>query len=435
MSIKRVEIRIPEFCLIALVGVSSSGKSTFASRHFLPSEVVSPESGLSLNSPGEASKEATFNGFGGLKDIIHKRLSQGKLTVIDANNIQEDARHSIVKIAKANDCFASAIVLNVPESLCQERNKERLDRDFDTHAIQRQKQLLDKSISKLSKEGFRHVFVLEDLESIDNATVSRTKLQNNRREDQGPFDIIGDIHGCFDELVSLLSKLNYEITGTDMNTKVKAPTGRKVVFLGDLVDRGPKSPEVLRLVMNMVENGDAICVPGNHDVKLMKRLKGRNVKIAYGLAETLEQLENHSDEFKVKVAQFIESLVSHLVLDRGNLVVSHAGMKARYQGRSSSRVRNFALYGDTTGETDEYGLPVRYEWAKDYQGQAMVVYGHTPVGVAQWKNRTINIDTGCVFGGQLTALRYPEKELVSVDARKEYYLSIKPFKENDLTSD
>ena len=114
---------------------------------------------------------------------------------------------------------------------------------------------------------------------------------------------------------------------------------------------------------------------------------------------------------------FLDGLVSHYVLDDGKLVVAHAGMKEEMQGRGSGKVRDFALYGETTGETDEFGLPVRYDWAAEYRGTAMVVYGHTPVPEPEWLNRTINIDTGCVFGGKLTALRYPERELVSRPGR------------------
>ncbi len=121
-------------------------------------------------------------------------------------------------------------------------------------------------------------------------------------------------------------------------------------------------------------------------------------------------------------------LVSHYVLDDGKLVVAHAGMKEEMQGRGSAKVRDFALYGETTGETDEFGLPVRYNWAAEYRGKAMVVYGHTPVPEPEWLNRTINIDTGCVFGGKLTALRYPEKELISVPALRTYYEPAKPLR-------
>ncbi|HEU4870115.1 MAG TPA: polynucleotide kinase-phosphatase, partial [Pyrinomonadaceae bacterium] len=199
------------------------------------------------------------------------------------------------------------------------------------------------------------------------------------------------------------------------------------VFLGDLVDRGPGITDVLRLVMNMVEQGSALCVPGNHDIKLMRKLNGKDVRITHGLAESLEQLEREPPEFKRQVATFIDQLVSHYVFDDGRLVVAHAGLREDLQGRGSGKVRDFALFGETTGETDEFGLPVRYNWAAEYRGKAMVVYGHTPVPEPEWLNRTICIDTGCVFGGKLTALRYPERELVSVPALQTYYEPAKPF--------
>ncbi|MFD1734509.1 hypothetical protein ACFSC4_29360 [Deinococcus malanensis] len=156
---------------------------------------------------------------------------------------------------------------------------------------------------------------------------------------------------------------------------------------------------MLRLVMGMVAAGTALCVPGNHDIKLMRALQGRKVTVSHGLEQSLEQLAAEPLEFRREVASFIEGLISHYVLDGGRVVVAHAGMKAVYQGRASGRVREFALYGETTGETDEFGLPVRWDWAAEYRGEARVVYGHTPVPVAEWLNRTIDIDTGCVFGG------------------------------------
>ena len=192
------------------------------------------------------------------------------------------------------------------------------------------------------------------------------------------------------------------------------PDGRRAIFVGDYGDRGPDTPAVLKLVMSMAEAGTAICLPGNHDIKLVRKLKGRDVQITHGLAETLDQLDSESDEFRDEIRDFLDKLVSHVVLDDGKLVVAHAGMKQAYQGRSSGRVRDFALFGETTGETDEFGLPVRLQWAAEYRGEASVVYGHTPVAEPDWVNNTINIDTGCVFGGRLTALRWPERELVSV---------------------
>jgi polynucleotide kinase-phosphatase len=240
-----------------------------------------------------------------------------------------------------------------------------------------------------------------------------------------PFDIIGDVHGCYDEFISLLTLLGYQVD--DAELKVMPPAGRKAIFVGDLVDRGPGIPHVLRLVMKMVEDGAAFCVPGNHDIKLMRKLKGRDVQLTHGLADSIEQLDKETPEFKQGVVKFLDDLVSHYVFDDGKLVVAHAGMKQEMQGRGSGKVRDFALYGETTGETDEYGLPVRYNWAAEYRGKAMVVYGHTPVAEPEWLNGTINIDTGCVFGGRLTALRYPERELLSVPAQRTYYAPAKPF--------
>ena len=224
-----------------------------------------------------------------------------------------------------------------------------------------------------------------------------------------------------------MTTLGYSVEKNGDGYRVGTPEGRKAIFLGDLVDRGPKIPEVLRLVMSMVEAGQALCVPGNHDMKLLQKLRGKDVKMAHGLADSVAQLEAEPPEFKSKVAEFLDGLISHYVLDDGKLVVAHAGMKEEMQGRGSGAIRSFALFGETTGETDEFGLPVRYNWAADYRGKASVVYGHTPIAEPQWLNRTVNIDTGCVFGGKLTALRYPEKEFVSVPAHRTYYEPVKPL--------
>jgi protein phosphatase len=273
---------------------------------------------------------------------------------------------------------------------------------------------------------------LESPEEVDAAEIVREPLWNNLKHEHCPFDIIGDVHGCFDELTDLLKQLGYSVeaqSNDEASTSyaVNPPEGRKAVFLGDLVDRGPKIPGVLRLVMSMVEAGTALCVPGNHDIKLMRKLRGKDVQITHGLADSVGQLDREPPEFRTRVSDFIDGLVSHYALDDGKLVVAHAGMKEEMQGRGSGKVREFALYGETTGETDEFGLPVRYNWAAEYRGRSMVVYGHTPVPQAEWLNRTINIDTGCVFGGSLTALRYPERELVSIAARATYAQPARPL--------
>lgn len=424
-----MKITIPELALVVLIGPSGCGKSTFARKHFKPTEVLSSDYCRGLVSDDENNQAATKDAFDVLHFIARKRLAAGKLTVVDATNVQPEARKPLVELAREFHCLPVAIVLNLPERTCHDRNAGRDDRDFGPHVIRQQSQQLRRSLRGLEREGFRHVFLLESVEQVDAVTIERQPLWNNLRQEHGPFDIIGDIHGCYDELIELLASLGYAVTEQEGKPIITPPAERKAIFLGDLVDRGPKVPEVLKLVMSMVEAGTGLCVPGNHDMKLMRKLKGRNVQVTHGLAESLAQLEREPEEFRQRVAAFIDDLVSHYVLDDGKLVVAHAGMKEEMQGRGSGAVREFALYGETTGETDEFGLPIRYNWAAEYRGRAMVVYGHTPVPEPEWLNRTINIDTGCVFGGKLTALRYPERELVSVAAKQTYAVPAKPFLE------
>jgi len=424
------ELKIPQLSLVVMVGPSGSGKSTFARTHFAPTEVLSSDRCRGLVRDDENDPDATNDAFEVLHLIARKRLAAGKLTVIDATNVQVDARKALVSLAREFHCLPVAVVLALPERLCQQRNAARGDRQFGPHVVRQQTQHLRRSLRRLRDEGFRYVFVLRSPEEVAAVTIERQPLWNDRRQDHGPFDIIGDVHGCFDELRALLQRLGYAVeSAPDVadGWRVRHPESRKAVFLGDLVDRGPNTPEVLRLVMSMVADGTAYCVPGNHDVKLMRKLRGRNVRVTHGLAESLSQLEQRPPALGARVADFIDGLVNHYVLDEGKLVVAHAGLPACMHGRGSGKVRDFALYGDTTGETDDYGLPVRYPWAQDYRGRAMVVYGHTPMPEPEWLNRTICIDTGCVFGGRLTALRYPERELVSVPAAATYYQPSKPF--------
>jgi len=442
-------LTIPDLSLVVLVGVSGSGKSTFARRHFKATEILSSDFCRSLVSDDENSQAATPDAFELLHFIARKRLAAGKLTVVDATNVQPEARQPLVQIAREFHCLPVAIVLDMPERIAHERNRERPDRDFGVHVIRQQARQLRRSLRSLEREGFRHVHVLQTVEQVAEAVIERQRLWNNLKHERGPFDIIGDVHGCFDELVLLLGKLGYTFRASASDGSLPAtpegsppptashtesdtlplwhPQGRRLIFLGDLVDRGPKTVSVLKLAMRAVGSGMAWCVPGNHDVKLMRKLSGRDVQIAHGLAESLAQLADEPETFRKQIAEFINSLVSHYVLDDGKLVVAHAGMKESMQGRGSRAVREFALYGETTGETDEFGLPVRYNWAAEYRGSAMVVYGHTPVPEPEWLNRTINIDTGCVYGGKLTALRYPERELVSVPSRQTYAAPCRPF--------
>ena len=437
-----MNIKLPQLCLVALVGPSGAGKSTFAKKHFLASEVLSSDFCRGLVSDDENSQAATNDAFDVLHFIAKKRLAAGRLTVIDATNVQADSRKSIVALAREFHVLPVAIVLNLPEKICTKRNRERPDRNFGAHVIRQQRSQLRQSLRRLKREGFRHTFIMDSVEAIDSATIERVPLWNDKRDEHGPFDFIGDVHSCCDELELLLKKLGYESFLVEKepgwsNLSFQHPEGRKAVFVGDLVDRGPRAVDTLSVVRNMRNIGSALCVPGNHDAKLLRKLRGKDVKIKHGLAETLADIdaipEAEQPLFKKQLCDFLDSLISHYVLDRGKVVVAHAGMPEHMQGRGSGKVRSFALYGETTGEIDEFGLPVRHNWAAEYRGDAMVVYGHTPIPEAEWLNKTIDIDTGCVFGGKLTALRYPEQELVSVDAAKVYCVPAKPLEVSSLS--
>ncbi|GAB3588776.1 polynucleotide kinase-phosphatase [Hymenobacter daeguensis] len=466
-------LKVPELSLILLIGSTGAGKSTFARRLFKPTEIVSSDACRGLVADDENDQSASKDAFELLHYLVAKRLKRGLLTVVDATNVQEEGRKPLVALARQYHVLPVAIVLDVPDAVAQERNAQRPDRrHLGRHVIASHRQQLRRSLRNLKQEGFRHIHHLRNVGEIDAIqSITRDRLYNNRQEETGPFDIIGDVHGCYEELRALLEKLGYQITEEpitdvrDLGVRVTAPftsppaplprrgepdasetesfgspspqergpggevTGprRKAIFLGDLVDRGPASPQVLRLVMSMVRDGSALCVPGNHDIKLLRHLNGKNVTINHGLAETLAQLKPEPEAFKSEVRRFLDGLVSHYVLDGGKLVVAHAGLTEEMQGRGSGAVRAFALFGESTGEIDEFGLPVRYEWAREYRGRAMVAFGHTPVPEAEWLNNTIDLDTGCVFGGRLTALRYPERELVAVPAAQVYCEPARPL--------
>jgi protein phosphatase len=427
-------IELPDFSLVVLIGSTGSGKSTFAAKHFLPTEVISSDYCRALVSDSETDQGVTGDAFDLVREIAGKRLKNRKLAVIDATNVRPADRKSWIELARQWHALPVANVFDPGIDVCIERNKTRLDRAFGGQVVQRMVSEVRRSLGGLQREGFRQVWKLTSVESIDTATVTRQPLWTDKRNDVGPFDIIGDIHGCAEELQTLLSKLGYQVEWSDdhgeRTVAVKPPEGRKAVFVGDLVDRGPNSPDVLRIAMSMTAAGTAYAVQGNHDRKFERWLAGRKVTIAHGLQQTIDQVEGQDRGFRETLPKFLDGLRSHVWLDGGRLAVAHAGLKEEMIGRGSGAVREFALYGETTGEIDEFGLPVRADWAASYRGSTTVVYGHTPVVRADWVNNTLCIDTGCVFGGKLTALRWPEKELVEVSAKQTWFEPIRPLSNN-----
>jgi protein phosphatase len=423
------DLVIPDLSLVVLVGVSGSGKSTFAARHFGRYEVLSSDDFRGWVSDDPTSQEATADAFALLSHVAGTRLDRGRLTVVDATSVQPTARRALVRLAREHDVLPVAVVLDVPVAEALARNAARTDRSVPDHAVRRQDAQLRKALRGLRSEGFRAVHHLVGTEQIDAATIVREPLRSDHRTDTGPFDLIGDVHGCLPELLALLDRLGYAVTTDPLGRPVDAvhPEGRRPLFLGDLVDRGPDSVGVLRLAMGMVDAGHALAVPGNHEHKLVRALDGRDVTVGNGLAGTLAQLDGEDAEFRARVRAFCDGLVAHLVLDEGRLVVAHAGLTERFHNRASGRVRSFALYGDTTGETDEHGHPVRLDWAADYRGSAAMVYGHIAVERPTWVNNTLCVDTGCVFGGYLTALRWPEREIVQVPAAQQWADPGRPY--------
>lgn len=448
--------RLPEKCLVLLIGASGCGKSTFAHKFFNKTEIVSSDECRGIVSDDQNNQAATPDAFELLHYIVHKRLKNGKLTVVDATNVQPEARKALIKIADEHYMQTIGIVLNYEIDTCFVRNQNRPDRQFGRNVVANHVRDLRRSIRGFGKEGIRHAYFFDNPQEADAFEgFDRVRMWPDRTDEAGPFDIIGDVHGCYDELRELLNDLGYQVVENDLKAPitlgerakrekindrpdpdvrsvpdyfhVSHPDGRKAIFVGDLTDRGPDSVGVMKLVMSMIKQGRAYMVPGNHDEKLYKKVIGKDVQMKHGLAETWEQIEREPVEFQELWRRFYDSLPGHLVFDSGRLAVAHAGLKEEMVGRAHGRIRSFAHYGDTTGETDEFGLPVRYPWALDYRGRTAIVYGHTPVPEAEWLNETIDIDTGCVFGGKLTALQWPEKTLTSVDAKQTYYEPARPL--------
>ena len=232
-----MRIEIPEFCLVALVGGTSSGKSTFAAKHFKPTEVLSSDFFRGLVADDENAQDASEAAFDALYYVARKRLESLRLTVVDATNVQAAARRKVIELAKEQNCHPVAIVFNMPERICKERNALRPERQLPDRVIQRHCNDLRRSIKGLKREGFRFIYILNSPDEVKTVELVRTPLWNNKKNEHGPFDIIGDVHGCYDELHEMLTILGY-IENTE--GVMSHPDGRRAVFLGDLCDRGPK---------------------------------------------------------------------------------------------------------------------------------------------------------------------------------------------------
>jgi protein phosphatase len=422
-------IAVPSPGLVVLVGPAASGKSTLCERSFAPTQIVSSDACRALVADDPADQRVTHAAFELAHAIVEERLRHRRLAVVDATSLEETARGALLTLAARHHLPAVAIALDIPVEECHRLDGQRPDRRVGRAVIARHATAMRRAVTSLPREGFRSVHRVESARDAAALKIAVVPLACDHADDHGPFDVVGDLHGCAGELLALLGRLGYRrVSG---RKPFRHPSGRRVVFVGDLVDRGPRILETAGCAMEMVACGSALAVPGNHDDDLAARLAGDEAAAeaapSPGTAVSLRQLETAPAAarraFVRRFPEYVAALPSHLLLDGERLVVAHAGLPAELHGRESRHVHRIAVYGESTGRLDRYGLPTRVNWAAAYDGRPFVVYGHTPVAKPEAIRNTLNVDTGCVYGGALTALRWPEKEIVSVRAARTWYQS------------
>jgi protein phosphatase len=366
----------------------------------------------------ETRQDINDDAFTLLNHWLELRLKNRRFTVVDSTALKQGARDNLLTIAERFKVPCFALALDVPLEECLRRDAAR-DRTVGERVIQRQYATFEQVKRELGKEKRLAGFHLLTPEQIDTVIFEREGLAKNGTR----FDVIGDVHGCYQELCDLLEQMGYcweKRFGQELPVH---PEGRIPVFVGDLADRGPDSPGVLRLAVDLVAADLGLFAPGNHDDKLFRLLKGNKVTRSHGLDRTEEQInalpEAERERLSADVMTYLATAPMYLILDGGRLVVTHAGIREEMIGQYNGQVKQFTLYGDVRG-FDEAGRPIRYDWASEYTGSALIAYGHTPQEEVRFVNSTINLDGGCVFGGSLNALRYPEKTLFSVPARTTY---------------
>ncbi len=345
--------------------------------------------------------------------LCEARLAHGRITVVDATNLEKEGRAELRRIARSARLPIHLVVFDATLETLRARNEARA-RQVPDSVLLLHRSLANRLGTELTEERYDGVHHVESTD-LSEVVVEREPLAPVRLDECGPFDIIGDVHGCLTELETLLLKLGY-VQGVH-------PEGRRLVFLGDLVDRGPSSVGVLRLVLPWLEDGLALFVPGNHDDKLWRWLQGRGVSVSGGLATTVAEWNALTDaedrELRARFDRLMKGAPPYLWLDGGALIVTHAGLEQRDHGRIGAKVRAFCLYGKTTGREID-GYPERLDWAAEYSGAPAVVHGHVPVRRAEWRFNTADIDLGAVFGGALCAMRWPERTFETVQASRSW---------------
>lgn len=422
-------INIPKNSLIILVGVAGSGKSTFAKKYFKHEAIVSSDACRRLlfhgdhkltvdEAPLQQYSEGAFMIF---YAWLRARLAHDFYAVADSTAIVGTVRQKLESIAHEYKIEFFYLVFNTPESVCIERDSKRPFPCKDK-VIKRQHKLFSTNIDTFVKMDNAVILTPEDCEKeieinwIEQPIDNISKFKINAKA----IDIIGDIHGCHIELITLLEKLGY-VKGSD--DLYRHPEGRIFVSLGDIVDRGPGSHTAINFFKKHIEASLAISVMGNHDNKFARWLMGKNVTVKNGLQETINQIPADLD--KKELAEFIFKNFKPYYLfempDTSLFALTHAAFKANYVGFNNKEIQSHCMYGQVVGR-EENGFPIRAHWENWYKG-IPVAYGHTvtPDNKPLIVGNTHCLDTGCVFGGSLTCLRLPEKEYISVEANKVYF--------------
>jgi protein phosphatase len=358
-----------------------------------------------------------------LSHWLELRLKHRRFSVVDSTALKPGARENLTALAKKHQVPVFALALDVPVEECIRRDAARSGRQVGERVIRRHHAQFDNAKREIARDKSFAGFHVLTPDQIANVAIEQGVSAANASR----FDVIGDVHGCWTELCDLWEALGYrwDKRGSQATFALPVhPDGRVSVFVGDLADRGPDSVRVLQTVTRLVASGEALFAPGNHDDKLFRMLRGNKVTRSHGLDLTEQQIHalppHERSALEGDVLTYLASQPPYLVLDGGRLVVAHAGIREDMIGRTDGRVREFCLYGDVRGFEPGTNKPIRHDWAREYSGSALIAYGHTPQAELTWVNNTINLDLGCVFGGHLAALRYPERELVTVPARATY---------------
>jgi len=439
-----MQIRIPYAGIILLIGPSNSGKSTMLGnmidqQQIQVSEVISSDDFRVMVSDiefmdwhGRPKDEAdnlmdeyhaiSKEAFSMMDSVINARCRLNKCTFVDATHLHPDDRKRYLSIARKNNVPILSLVLDTPEDELLTRDEQR-DNPRGKKRIKQQYQTFKREKKFLKKEGYDSVYTIKDtqnLEFIRHTNPLEKDVQNG-------IDIIGDIHGCYEEMILLLEKLGYQKNREGLYLH---PSGRKFVSVGDVMSRGPQSLKTMLFFYEHVQQDLAYMIDSNHGWKIARWLDGRDVTLHHGDEKVEEEFKEYelqvgseeAQKMKQALRDFLLHAPSHYVFKKNGvetLVCAHAGIKDDYIGKQSEDIRDFCRYGDTDG-FDENGKPVRKDWFISHNKSSLIVWGHDPKPRPLLINNTINIDQGVVFGGELTAYRYPEREFISVQAKQDY---------------